>query len=110
MIVIKNLNCSLTFTAIVLQRYWLFLGSPLDSPASFQAKFQANYSLDNDVPASSINCTFQDKLFIEGYFLGSVALLSIVLVLLIALITQSAKGNIFDEAPRKLVVPLLYFK
>ncbi|EFA10154.1 diacylglycerol lipase-beta [Tribolium castaneum] len=48
--------------------------------------------------------------YVRTYIIGMMALLSLVIVVLVALVNRSAKGSITDEEARKLVPPILLLK
>lgn len=48
--------------------------------------------------------------YVRAYIIGMMALLSVTILVLVALVNRSAKGSITDEATRKLVPPILLLK
>ncbi|KAH0818256.1 hypothetical protein GEV33_004535 [Tenebrio molitor] len=48
--------------------------------------------------------------YVRTYIIGMMALLSLIIVVLVALVNRSAKGSITDETARKFVPPILLLK
>lgn len=105
--------------AIVLDRYWAVLDNDIEHKNLLydKAKEAWNDTWDNKdgdqlnyAHNSTISCSYNDILFIKIYLIGTVALISINLVLLVALINRSAQGSITDTHSRRHVIPLLYLK
>jgi hypothetical protein len=103
--------------AIVLDRYWLVLDNDIEHKnllynktnetwnSTWDEKENQSSSIEN-----TIRCSYNDTLFIKVYLIGTVALISINLLLLVALINRSAQGSITDTHSRRHVIPLLYLK
>lgn len=49
-------------------------------------------------------------IYIRSYLIGMIVLLSLVILVLMVLINQSAQGSITDVESRRHVAPILYFK
>lgn len=115
--------------AIVLDRYWMILDNEIEhknllydkgngtiGATSALENTELDYVLSSNSNSSSNNnndtvtCSYDDILFINTYLIGTVALISINIILLIALVNRSAKGSITDTHARRHVIPLLYLK